>query len=365
MRVSIIGPAYPLRGGISHHVYYLKRELTAQGHQVQVVSFSKLYPSLLFPGSSEFDNSTSGLDANSEAILRTLNPLTWLRAFKAVTAFSPDVVVFQWWHSFFAPVIGTLARGFRRKGIKTVLECHNVFPHERTFLDTSLVRFASRPVESFITHSNKDRADLLPIVSGKDVYVCPLPVPDEFSGGFDHDRSGRTLLFFGTVRKYKGLEVLLAALPKVLQQTECQLLVVGEFYEPEARYREAIRDYGIEQYVQIDNRYVPNEEIPGIFDRADALVLPYLNATQSAVARIALSNGLPLIASRTGGLAEIVTENVNGLLFPAGDADALADQIVSFFTRNLGPEFSRNIRASVPVDPLRSVAATLERIVAE
>lgn len=365
MRVSIIGPAYPLRGGISHHVYYLKRELTAQGHLVQVVSFSRLYPTLLFPGSSEFDISTSGLDANGQAILRALNPLTWIRAFKVVTTFKPDVVVFQWWHSFFAPVIGTLARAFRKKGLKCVLECHNVFPHERTLLDTSLLRFVSRPVDYYITHSSKDRADLLPIVSGKNIEVCALPVPDEFSGGLDNDRSGRTLLFFGTVRKYKGLEVLLAALPRVLEQTKCQLLVVGEFYEPEEKYRQAIRDYGIEQYVHIDNRYVPNEEISSIFDRADALVLPYLNATQSAVARIALSNGLPLIASRTGGLAEIVIENVNGLLFPAGDADALADQIVSFFTRNLGPKFSRNIRVNSPVDPLRSVAGTVERIAAE
>ncbi len=365
MRVSIIGPAYPLRGGISHHVYYLKRELSAKGHQVQVVSFSKLYPTLLFPGSTEFDNSTSGLDANGEAILRTLNPLTWFRAFKAVTSFKPDVVVFQWWHSFFAPVIGTLARAFRKKGIKCVLECHNVFPHERTRLDTSLLKYASRPIHSHITHSNKDRDDLLPVVSGKNISVCPLPVPNEFSGGFDNNRSGHTLLFFGTVRKYKGLEVLLAALPKVLKQTECELLVVGEFYEPEEKYRRAIREYGIERYVHIDNRYIPNEEISRIFDRADALVLPYLNATQSAVARIALSNGLPLIASRTGGLAEVVIENVNGLLFPAGDADALADRIVSFFQQKLGPEFSKNIRASSPVDPLRSVAGTLERIVAE
>jgi glycosyltransferase involved in cell wall biosynthesis len=165
------------------------------------------------------------------------------------------------------------------------------------------------------------------------------------------------------VRKYKGLEVLLAALPKVLAQTKCQLLIVGEFYEPVERYRQAIRDYGIEEHVHIDNRYVPNEEISSIFDRADVLVLPYLNATQSAVARIALANGLPLIASRTGGLAEVVIENVNGLLFPAGDADALADQIVAFLTRKLGPEFSRNIHASSTVD--RSIAGTLERIAAE
>ncbi len=362
MRVSIIGPAYPLRGGISHHIYYLKRELTNQGHLVQVVSFRKLYPRLLFPGSNQFDTSTYGLDAGGEALLSSLNPLTWIKASRAVTAFAPDVVVFQWWHSFFAPVVGTLARAFHKKGIRCVLECHNVFPHERTVLDTSLLKFVSQPIDHYITHSSKDRTDLQPIASGKDINVCALPVPDEFSGGANNNRSGRTLLFFGTVRKYKGLEVLLAALPKVLAKADCQLLIVGEFYEPEEKYREAIREYGIEQHVQIDNRYVPNEEISSIFDRADVLVLPYLTATQSAVAGIALSNGLPLIASRTGGLSEVVIENENGLLFSAGNADELADQILAFFAEDMGPKFSKNIRASSPVDPLRSVAQTLERI---
>ncbi len=365
MRVSIIGPAYPLRGGISHHVYYLKKELTNQGHQVQVVSFRKLYPSLLFPGSSQFDTSTGGLDAGGEALLSSLNPFTWFKARKAVTEFAPDLVVFQWWHSFFAPVVGTLARAFRRKGIKCVLECHNVFPHERTVLDSSLLKFVSTPIDKYITHSNKDRTDLLPIAAGKEINVCALPVPDEFSGGANNERSGRTLLFFGTVRKYKGLEILLAALPKVLAQRQCQLLIVGEFYEPEKKYRQAIRELGIEQHVHIDNRYVPNEEISGIFDRADVLVLPYLTATQSAVARIALSNGLPLIASRTGGLSEVVIENENGLLFSAGDADELAHKIVTFFDLELGPRFSKNIRDSSPTDPPHDVTQTLARIAGE
>jgi len=363
MRVTIIGPSYPLRGGISHHVYYLKRELIGRGHSVQVVSYCKLYPKLLFPGSTEFDTSASGLDANGESILSSLNPFTWVRAFKAVKSFTPDVVIFQWWHSFFAPLVGTLARSLRRSGISCVLECHNVFPHERSPFDTVLLRFASHPCDHFITHSSKDCTDLLPIVGGE-ITVCPLPAPDEFSGGLDNIRGGRTILFFGTVRKYKGLDVLFAALPKVLSKTECRLMVAGEFYDSEDKYRQLIREYGIEQHVSIDNRYIPNEEISGIFDQADVLVLPYLSATQSAVAGIALSNGLPVIASRTGGLSEVVIENENGLLFPVGDPEALAEQLLIYFSRDLGPKFSTNIRTRSRRDPQREIVETIEQFVA-
>jgi len=346
MRVTIIGPAYPLRGGIAHHVYYLERELTERGHTVQVISFRKLYPGLLFPGKTEMDTSASRLDANGISVLNPLNPITWPLAAKAVKAFSPKVVIFQWWHPFFALMVGTLARMFRRKGLKCILECHNVFPHESGPFDRLLLKFAAKPVDSFITHSSSDRTDLLPFASGKRISVSPLPVPNEFSGEVNQARNGRTLLFFGMVRKYKGLDVLLRAMPKVLahkEGMECTLLIAGEFYDSVDKYQKLINEYGLEEHVTIDNRYIPNEEIAGIFERVDVLVLPYLNATQSAVARIALANALPLIASRSGGLLEIVIEDVNGLLFPVADSDALAEQIIFYFSNNLGPVFAKNI----------------------
>jgi glycosyltransferase involved in cell wall biosynthesis len=150
------------------------------------------------------------------------------------------------------------------------------------------------------------------------------------------------------VRKYKGLAVLLAAMPKVLSKLECKLVVIGEFYDSIDKYRQLIHQLSIEPHVQVENRYVPNEEVPLIFDRADVLVLPYVSASQSAVARIALSNGLPIIASRTGGLSDAVIENVNGLLFAPGDSEALADQIISYFTNRLGPILAKSLRDSYP-----------------
>jgi glycosyltransferase involved in cell wall biosynthesis len=361
MKVTIIGPAYPLRGGIAHHVYYLKRELTERGHSVQVISFRQLYPSLFFPGTTELDTSASGLDPGATPLLTSVNPITWFKAFRAVKAFSPEVVIFQWWHPFFAPMVGTLARLFRRVGLKCVIECHNVFPHEGSPFDRLLLKFAAAPADSFITHSNQDRNDLLPLVAGKRIGVSALPIPNELTSDSTQTRSGRTILFFGVVRKYKGLDVLLAAMPKVLSRIECRLEIAGEFYDSEDRYRQLLRDYGLEQHVRIDNRYVPNEEMVEIFDHADVLVLPYLSATQSAVARIALANHLPVIASRTGGLSEAVLENVNGLLFPPGDSGALADRITEYFANDLGPVFARNLMTELAGPSTCTIAELIER----
>ncbi|HVQ40213.1 MAG TPA: glycosyltransferase, partial [Pyrinomonadaceae bacterium] len=228
MKVTIIGPAYPLRGGIAHHVYYLKKELSERGHSVQVISFHRLYPALLFPGKTVLDTSDSKLDAGSVPMLSPLNPITWARAARAVKAFSPDVVVFQWWHVFFGMMVGTLARVFRRNGLQCVLECHNVFPHEGTPFDHLLLKFAAKPIDEFITHSSSDRRDLAPFAAGKRISVASLPAPSEFFGvGSNPTRAGRTLLFFGMVRKYKGLDVLLRAMPKVLAHSQgrgCKLL---------------------------------------------------------------------------------------------------------------------------------------------
>lgn len=367
MKVTIIGPAYPLRGGIAHHVFYLKKELSRRGHSVQVISFRKLYPALLFPGRTEFDRSVSKLDAQSSAILTSLNPITWVRAFKAVKSFAPDVVVFQWWSPFFAPLVGALARAFRKNGLKCVLECHNVFSHESIPFARWLLKFAVKPIDSFITHSRSDRSDLLPFAVGKTVGVAPLPVPSEFSGATNQTRGGRTILFFGMIRKYKGLDVLLRAMPKVLARHGCEdsrLLIAGEFYDSADKYLKLIEDLGLKEHVVLESRYIPNEEIGGIFAGADVLVLPYLNATQSAVARIALSNSLPIIASRSGGLTEVVIDNVNGLLFPVGDSDALAEQLISYFTNDLGPVFADNLVSSAKEVP-DGVAKLIEELVME
>jgi len=345
MRITLVGPAYPLRGGIAHHIYWLRRELAARGHAVQVISFRKLYPRLLFPGTTEIDTSGLRLDAGALAILTALGPLTWLKALRAIKEFSPHVVVFQWWQPFFGPLVGTLARALGNRGIKRMIECHNVFPHEGSPLDRRLLKFAFSPADHLITHSERDRINVAAIVPGKSVSVCSLAALEEFSSHATPTREGRTILFFGKVRKYKGLSVLLEAMPKVLQRLDCRLEIIGEFYDSIDKYNRLIRKLGLETAVRVENRYVPNEEVPGIFERADVLVLPYVSASSSGVAQIALSNALPVIASSAGGLSEAVIDGVSGLMFPSGDSDALAERIVYYFTNQLGPVFAEKLRS--------------------
>lgn len=343
MKIALVGPAYPLRGGIAHHVYSLQKELIRRGHQVEVISYRKLYPRFLFPGRTTIDASELKLECGAQAILDPLDPRTWIEAFRAIKKFAPDVVVIEWWNPFFAPMMGALAIALKMAGIETIFECHNVFPHERSLLDFPLLSFAFASVEHFITHSVKDRDDLLSIKSAKRISVAALPAVEEFTGGAQ-DRSGHGILFFGIVRKYKGLDVLLRAMPRVLSEVECNLVVAGEFYDSIERYEEIIRQSGIEKSVRLENRYIANEEVPALFEEADALVLPYLSATQSGVARIAIMNRLPIIASQTGGLSESVGEGY-GLLVPPGDADALADALIRYFKEGLGPIFSENMKS--------------------
>jgi len=341
VKIALVGPAYPLRGGIAHHTYSLEKELTARHHQVEVISYKKLYPRFLFPGRTTIDASELKLESGAQPTLDPLDPRTWFEAFRAIKKFSPRIVVVEWWNPFFAPALGALAAMLRMARIETIFECHNVFPHERSLIDFPLLSFAFASVSRFITHSAKDREDLLSIKSAK-VAVAPLPPVEEFAGGA-RDRSGRRILFFGIVRKYKGLDVLLRAMPRVLSEVECDLVVAGEFYDSVERYEAIIRESGIEKNVRLENRYIANEDVPALFEEADVLVLPYLSATQSGVARIAIMNRLPIIASQTGGLSESVTEDC-GLLVPPGNSDALADALIRYFKEGLGSVFSERMK---------------------
>lgn len=195
--------------GRAHHVYWLHNELSERGHEVQVISFRRLYPRFLFPGRTALDESAQKLEVDSSPVLDPLNPLTWLEAFRLIRSFAPDTAIFQWWNPFFSPVMGAIARLLKSSGFKVLFECHNVFPHERSLPDLLLITFAFAPVDFFITHSNRERELLMDMGFGRKIGVAPLPEIDKFQGARNRARNGRTILFFGIIRKYKGLDVLL------------------------------------------------------------------------------------------------------------------------------------------------------------
>jgi glycosyltransferase involved in cell wall biosynthesis len=347
MKVALLGPTYPYRGGISHYTTLLARAF-ARGHETHVISFSRLYPGLLFPGATQFDASEDSLKppAPAERMLDSVLPWTWRRTGLHLRAMRPDLLVVPWWHPFFGPSLGTAARAARRGNApKRIFLCHNVEPHEGTPLDRWLGAYGLGAADGFLVHARAEEARLRPRAGGRPIRVHPHPTYEIFSREQPAREAaraaigaeGRVILFFGYVRAYKGLADLLEALRIARASSWDRLYVVGEFYEPRAQYEAALRDPAIAAKTTIVDRYVANEEVAGYFAAADVVVLPYRSATGSGIAQVAYGAGVPVIATRTGGLDEVVEDGVSGLLVDPSDPPALARAIERFFDEGLGP----------------------------
>jgi len=339
VRFVLVGTAYPHRGGIAHYVALLSRELRSAGHEVKVVSFSRQYPSLLFPGTSQDDTGEETIRVDSERLIDTINPFTWFRAGRRIAAFGPDLVVYKYWMPFFAPAYGTVARVARRAGIRNCFLLDNVIPHERRPGDLMLTRYVLRAVDCYIAQSRVVAEDLLSLVPEADYAEVPHPVYSIFPAGADRDEARRRLgvtardvaLFFGFIRGYKGLMNLLEAVARIPRERDFQLLVGGEFYEDDAPYRERIRALGIEDRVVLHDRYIPNEEVGDFFNAAIVVVLPYVSATQSGIIQIAFNYDRPVITTDVGGLPEVVRPGELGEVVPPEDPERLAAAIVAYF----------------------------------
>jgi glycosyltransferase involved in cell wall biosynthesis len=284
-------------------------------------------------------------------LIDPLNPVTWLRAARRVRDNHPDVLIMQWWVPYWAPAFATIAFLVRRStGTRILFICHNVLPHEKRGVDRLLARLTLSHGHFFIVHSQGDEAELRDLLPEPHVTKTAHPVYDFF--GQDgpqlqvsearealHLPDRKVLLFFGFVRPYKGLEYLLEAMPRVLTEIDAHLLVVGEFWVPEARYTSQIDELGLRERVTIVNRYVANEEVALFFSAADVVVLPYTEATQSGVAQIAYGLGKPVITTTVGGLGDVVKHGKTGLLVPPADSEALAEAIVRYFRADLQQQF--------------------------
>ena len=346
MKFCVIGPTYPFRGGISHYTTLLVRHLRER-HQVNFYSYSKQYPRWLFPGSTMPDPSNQTLVEPCERIINPLNPLTWWKTAQRIAADKPDVLLLQWWTPFWLPFLVTVSVIARRARIPILYLCHQMTEPDSSALELLLARPALRLGDAFIVVSKKDFAIAQRILGDKPIHMGHHPIYDGFPRQGLTRVEARTrlgiepdiplLLFFGFVRRYKGLRYLLEALGQLSQPPH--LLIAGEFWEEEASYRGLMRQLGLEQHILIHNRYIPNEEIEPYFVAADALVLPYLSGSQSGVGMIALNYGIPIIATSIGGLAETVTDDETGLIVPPSDSAALALAIERFFRDELSERF--------------------------
>lgn len=351
MRFALIGPSAPLRGGIALYHDHLAGALAAAGHAVDRISFRRMYPRLLFPGRTQYEPADATAERPSiaggpplappVALLDSLGPASWLAV--ARRASTADVVVVEWWHPFFAPALGMIAALLRRRGVPTLFVCHNLDPHEpmpggpwlaaralgraagfvaQSAGDTERLRarYPGRPVVTVLPPSEPP----LPCPHGEDRYACAraLGVPE----------AARRLLFFGYVREYKGLPTLIAALPSV--GGDVQLVVAGEIYQHDAdHYRRLAATVGVGDRVVVLDRFLGASEVACCFAMSDLVVLPYWEASQSAVVPLAMACRRGVVATAVGGLPDLVQDGVTGLLVPPRDAPALAAAIVRALAR--------------------------------
>jgi len=376
VKAAILGPTYPHRGGIAHYTTLLARALHAR-HSLSIVSFRRLYPGFLFPGTTQFDASEDRIEppVPPEAILDSMNPFTWARAGSRLRALDPDFLVVPWWHPFFGPSLGKAARGARRSRGRPVrvFLCHNVAPHEGTPLDRALTSYGLGAADAFLVHARSEAEKLRDLARGRPVRVHPHPSYEIFSRGAPSreearralDLDGRVILFFGYVRPYKGLEDLLLALTLARPDSWDRLVVVGEFYDPPERYRALLEHPALRDRVRVVNRYVPNEEVARYFAAADVAALPYREATGSGIAQIAFGAGLPVIATRTGGLEEVVEEGTTGLLVPPRDPTAMARAIERYFDERLAERLRAGVRASARRFGWEGLVEAIEALVGE
>lgn len=318
-RIAVIGPAYPYRGGpplVVAHLY----EALSRAHAVEVFSFTRLYPSLLFPGTRQEDVSTFPAKVHPvRRMIDSMNPVTWLRTARAIVAWKPDLVLVDWYQPFFGVCYAVIGRMLKKHGIRIVYLAENVVSHEARLVDTVLTRRALNTADGFITFSasvERTLKDWYPQLRAERA-TLPLFFTEETSPvtwtqqqarahlGITH---GRVLLFFGYIRKYKGLRNLIAAFPAIHKEfPDTFLLIVGECYENAEEYTTLIEQSGVAHAIRWVNDYVPNEDIAMYYHAADIVVLPYDSATQSGIVKIAFGFEKPVLATRVGGLTEEIT----------------------------------------------------------
>lgn len=348
--IALVGPAYPYRGGIAHFLEKMQRGLTDRGHRTQIFTFTRQYPELLFPGKTQFASLATAPDPLPVRTIDALNPLSWIASARRIGRSSPRVVVFKYWMPFFAPAFGTVARRVRTSGSRVVVVVDNVVPHERRPGDVLLTRYFLSAVDGFVVMSRKVGDDLRTLGYRAPVRLVEHPTYDNFGAAIPRhvarERLGLpadtpVLLFFGFVRRYKGLQTLLSAMPAVTQALpSARLLVAGEFYDDEQAYRRQIADLDLDDRVTLFSDYIPDEDVTTFFSAADAVVQPYTAATQSGVAQIAFNFDRPVITTDVGGLAETVKHGRTGLVVEPDNPSALASAVIAFFREGMGTKLS-------------------------
>lgn len=339
MKIILIGTAHPFRGGLASFNERLMSQFQQEGHEVMILNFTLQYPSFLFPGKTQFSDSPAPEYLKIVRQVNAINPFSWIKNGFFLLSQKPDMILFKYWLPFMAPCFGVISMivGFR-KSIKRLAILDNIIPHEKRFLDTLLTSFFVWQIDGFLAMSQSVATDLKGFTLQKKCILSPHPLFDNFGPPIDKitarnyfglNEDHKVLLFFGFIRPYKGLDLLLEALAKT-KSAQLKLIIAGEFYTDEKPYFEMVERLGIGEKLVWKNHFISNEEVGIYFCAADLVVQPYKHATQSGVTQIAYHFEKPMIVTNVGGLAEIVPDGISGYLV-SPDALDIANKIDYFF----------------------------------
>ncbi|MFH1511074.1 MAG: glycosyltransferase [Candidatus Woesearchaeota archaeon] len=355
MKVAVVGPVYPIRGGIAHSNTLLCENM-AKSHDILALSFKRLYPEFLFPGKSQTYETKRKQNFKPEFCIDSINPITWLETFKKIRDFSPQVIILQWWTPFFAPfsfVLLLLVKLFT--GARICIICANVTQHENKFgkyMDKFLTMLVFKRAHYFICLADGDLIKLHKWHPQAKARVLIEPTFDSIFnlGSVSKEKAKKrlglkkkTILFFGFVREYKGLKFLLDAMPEILKKHDVDLVVAGEFWQDKQDYIDKIESLGITRNVKIFDDYIPDEKVGIYFSATDMVMLPYLDASQSGIVQIAIGALKPIVSTNVGAIDDFIDNKKTGYVIPPKNARAIAKVVTDFYSNKREAQFVKSI----------------------
>jgi glycosyltransferase involved in cell wall biosynthesis len=378
-KIVIIGPVYPYRGGNSAYISYVYDSLIEK-FDVKVINYKLLYPDFLFPGTTQYDKSGVVIkQVPSVRVINSVNPVSWHKAAYLIQKENPDLVVFDWWHPFFGPchfTISSLLKLKKKYRNKIIFITENFISHEAHTTDRLLTRLGLSNADAFVALSDIVQRDIISTFGDVKVYRSELPIfefnkmnsldSNTAKAELGFKSSDKVLLFFGYVRKYKGLDILLRAFKGIKEKfPEMKLLVAGEFYDNPDEYFKIIRENNIEDDVKVVNQYIPNEGVYKYYSAADLVVQPYRSATQSGILNVAYGFLKPVVVTRVGGLEEFVDNEKTGIIVEPESSDEIIKGVSRFFELSDKINFKEHIENMVSKNKFRNLHTLFENILAD
>ncbi len=354
MNITILGPAHPLRGGIAALNERLAKQLAAEGHDVNIVSFALQYPKLLFPGKTQYSEDEVVFDFRVTQEVNSVNPINWLKIGKKIRQAKPDLLIVRYWLPFMAMSLGTICNLVKKNGhTKVISIVDNIIPHEKRPGDKFLSNYFVKNADGFIAMSKRVLTDLELFDTSKPKLFSPHPIYDHYGTielretalqKLNLDSQFKYVLFFGFIRDYKGLDLLLEAFADdFFSQNKIKLIVAGEFYTDEKKYLELIENLKLKSQVILKTDYIPNSEVENYFNAADIIAQPYKSATQSGVTQIGFHFNKPMLVTDVGGLSEIIPNGKAGYVVPP-HAKNIKEALIDFFENHRANEFTQQVK---------------------